>query len=237
MDKDTKGALEAAIMLVKEDPSDSNKEMVAFLQDINNLNEACRDTHKLLKYLEDIDDKKAINDVLHALPDAITAQPFAIHYFQKYSLPKTWGSKTICYYANFGGKHFEKWDGNSLKDGIGGSETAVIRLAEEWAKRGYEVIVYGDPEKECVINDVLYTPWYKFNPRDRFNIFIQWRNSSYSRRIKANKFLVDLHDIYHQTDLESHIDAVDKVMVKSEYHRGLAPDIPSSKFKVVSNGI
>ena len=47
---------------------------------------------------------------------------------------KKWQDNEICYYASFGQKHFELWNGDSLAKGIGGSESAVIYLSEEWAR-------------------------------------------------------------------------------------------------------
>ena len=237
VDKDTKKALEAAKLLYTVDPIPEHAGTVEYLENVNRLNDACGDADKLCTYLEDIGEDALVPKLIDLLPTAISSQPFAIKLRQKNSIPRKWGEKEICYFANFGGQHFEKWDGNSLKTGIGGSETAVIRLAEEWTKKGYKVAVYGDPEKPCEVNGVVYLPWYWFNRNDEFNIFIQWRGSGLAGKIKTKKFLVDLHDIFNEGDHIPVIKDIDKIMVKSKFHRNLAPNIPDDKFVTISNGI
>jgi hypothetical protein len=124
-----------------------------------------------------------------------------------------------------------------LKSGIGGSETAVIRLSEEWAKKGYNVVVYGDPKEPVEINGVTYLPWYYFNKRDRFNIFIQWRATHLAGKIHAKMFLSDMHDVYADVTHKDNIDKLDKFMCKSIYHREFGKDFPVTKVEVISNGI
>ena len=175
VDKDVKKALEAAKLLNSVNPNEQHSGNVDYLTDLNMLNDACGHLDHLIQYMEAIGENTKVVALLNLLPAAFTSQPFAIKARQRNTEPKKWGKKEICYFANFGGPHFEKWDGNSLKTGIGGSETAVIRLSEEWTKLGYKVAVYGDSEQPCEINGVVYLPWYWFNPKDDFNIFIHWR--------------------------------------------------------------
>lgn len=237
--RDTKKALEAAKLLYKEVPTDVNKEQVAFLADLNDLNDACANTDKLSRYLSSIGEDKAVNGLLNALPEAIIGQPFAQKLRNEVIKPKVWGKKEICYFASFGAKHFEQWSGKSLERGIGGSETAVIELSKEWTKLGYKVTVYCDPQHEKgVIDGVTYLPWFEFNKNDQFNIFIQWRSAALAGKIKCNKYLVDLHDVFAGIDYsQDMLKSIDKIMVKSEYHRSLAPQIPDDKFSIISNGI
>lgn len=238
VDKDIKGAVEAAELLLKEQPIQENKENLLFMMDLLDLYEASEATKKQLEYLEAIGEKKSVIKVLETLPEPIAEQPWAINLRRQNSSPRIWEDNEICYFANFGAPHFEKWDGNSISKGIGGSETAVIRLAEEWSKNGYRVTVYGDPEKKCEINGVTYLPWYYFNKGDKFNIFIQWRNPSLSRQIKARRFYVDLHDVTAQVDYSMEImNAIDGVFFKSEYHKAMLSQLPEEKKIVIGNGI
>jgi hypothetical protein len=101
-----------------------------------------------LIYLNSIGSTSSIVKILDALPQAISQQPFAQTIRKNVLPPRKWGKDEICYFANFGAKFFEKWDETALTTGIGGSETSVIRLSQEWAKKGYRVTVYGDPTKE-----------------------------------------------------------------------------------------
>ena len=238
VEKNTKKSVEAAKLLYGVSPTPEHASNVEYLENADRLNDACKNVDELVTYLEDIGNDYLVPAVLDTLPVAISSQPFAIKARQRNAIPKKWGKDEICYFANFGGPHFEKWDGNSLKKGIGGSETAVIRLSEEWVKQGYKVAVYGDPEKPCTINGVVYLPWYWFNSQDKFNIFIQWRGWGMCNKIKCKKFMVDLHDIFAGIDVdESMLPDIDRFMVKSQYHRDLAKNIPDYKFKIISNGI
>jgi hypothetical protein len=154
--------------------------------------------------------------------------------------PRTWGKKEIAYFASFGGGHFEKWGPKSLETGIGGSETAVLELAKEWAKDGYKVTVFNDcGDEEGEHDGVKFVPYYKFNWNDNFNILILWRNPGLlDGEIKAKKIYMDLHDVASQTDwTPERMEKVDKVFFKSKYHRNNLPDLPQEKAIIVSNGI
>lgn len=230
-------ALEAAKLLNEVNPTDINAQNVKMLEDQVALDVASEGAHKLMRYAKDIQREWLIPPIYEAMPEEMQKLPFANRYYNRYKKPRTWGEKEICYYANFGGEHFEKWDGNSMKKGIGGSETAVIRLSEEWTKLGYKVTVYGDPPKECEIKGVRYVPWYKFNHKDRFNIFIQWRGGAIVDKICAKKVYIDLHDVFVEDMYVKKQDNYDKLMVKSKFHREHAPNVLDEKVEVISNGI
>lgn len=236
--RDTEKALEAAKMLYKELPSEENKNTLLFIEDQHELNKACRNTHLLADYLDSIGESYRIPLILNQLPDAISKQPFAINLRKAFTPPRKWKENEICYFANFGGNHFEKWDGSSLEKGVGGSETAVIELSREWVKLGYKVTVYGDPIEKGERDGVTYLPWYYFNKNDNFNIFIQWRGWQLAGKVKCKKFYVDLHDIYSTVDMsKEQIRNIDKIFVKSNYHRQLGLSVPDEKFAIISNGI
>ena len=236
--RDVNKAVEAAGMLYKEVPTDANKQNLAFLYDMKDLTDTCERIDKTCEYFESIDDSEAILRLIECLPSSISTQPFAIKWLQKVSKPRKWADNEICYFANFGQKHFEQWGPESLETGIGGSETAVIRLSQEWAKKGFKVTVYGDPGQKKEIDGVTWLPYYYFNKNDEFSTVIQWRSAALAGQIKCKKFLVDLHDLFSGMDFtDDQITSVDKFMVKSNYHRKLAPNIPDSKFKVISNGV
>lgn len=231
-EKDYEGALSAMEVLIKEQPNEMNTQQYYAIADIVDLQNACKKTDELFTYLDSIDQQEGIRKALDILPQGITSQPFAIEWRKKVTRPRVWASNEICYFASFFCPHLEKWDGRNLKMGIGGSETAVIELSREWVKLGYKVTVYGDPEQPCVVDGVTYLPWYYFNKADWFNIFIGWRNSSYSKEIKCKTFLCDMHDLYADAQLERK--SVDTFMFKSEYHKSLSKGVTS---KVISNGI
>lgn len=237
VEKDVKKAYEASNMLYQESPTEENKQNNLYLADKKDLEEACRNVDYLCRYLHEIGQDGQIVSILDILPDALSEQPYAIRLRNQFTPARRWGENEICYFANFNAPHFEKWDSTSLTKGIGGSETAVIKLSERWAKYGYKVTVYGDPFTKGVQNGVNYLPYYYFNSRDYFNIFIQWRSWALAGKIKAKKFFVDLHDIYSAVDITpNQLNNIDAFMVKSKYHRSLAPTIPQEKFKIIGNG-
>ena len=238
VDKNIDASVYFARKLYEADPKEKRDELLLMLENKQVANEACKKTVDLVEYYKEANEMGSVRALLENMPNYFKELPVFVGLRHKYIEPKRWGDKSIVYLATFGGKHFEQWDETNLQTGIGGSETAVIQLAQEWAKSGYEVTVYGDPKTIGTRNGVTWLPYYEFNPKDRFNIFIQWRGWSLANKIKANKFYVDLHDIFSPLDLtDEYVSAIDKIFVKSEYHRNLAPDVPNEKFNIISNGL
>ena len=236
--KDLKEALKFAEELHKLNPHKETQGTIDYLTEMTELNDACRHLDLLIRYYESKNEEKAVLGALERVPLKMKQLPFYSKLKNRYYPPKKWDENEVCIFANFGNKHFEQWSAKSLAKGIGGSETAVIQLAKEWTKLGYKVTVYGDPGKEAGDHEgVHYRPYFEFNIRDHFNIFIQWRDSSLAGKVKAKKFYVDLHDLWSEVPYLEKIDSIDKIFVKSKYHRSLAPNIEDSKFEVISNGI
>lgn len=144
--------------------------------------------------------------------------------------------KDITYYCG----QTPPWTPDTLKTkGVGGSEEAVINLAREWAKNGYNVIVYNNCTEETVYDGVLYRPWYLFNYRDKQDILVLWRSlRMLDYDINASKIFVDVHDAISPAEfLPKRLDKITKVMLKSKAHRDLFPNIPGDKVVIVPNGI
>lgn len=232
-------AVEASNMLLNVDPSQDNVENHEYLLNLRDMDQACANFDKLCAYLDSIGEVNSIVPMIDRLPMEMQQQPFAIKLRQRYMPARKWGEKEICYFATFGSKHFMQWSEESLNEGIGGSETAVIKLSSEWTKLGYKVVVYCDtPTPHRSKDGVTYLPYYWFNKDDNFNILIQWRANFLAGHVKAKKLLIDLHDIFNPSEYtEEKLKSIDKVMVKSNFHRELAPNIPDSKIEVISNCI
>jgi len=235
--KDIRKAYEASVLVNKFNPTPENQNAEDFLYDQKELDIASENAHKLMKYYESIGKKDLIPKLCTSLPNEMQMLPFAVSAYNKYKEPRIWGEKEICYYATFGSNHLFKWDGDSIKKGVGGSETAVIKLSEEWSKLGYHVTVYCDCGTVKKINDVLYMPYYMFNRRDFFNIFISWRHNMLTNSINSRKHLIDLHDLWVSQSFTKNINAFDKIMVKSNFHRECDTKLPDSKFAIIGNGI
>jgi tetratricopeptide (TPR) repeat protein len=222
---------------VMNDPDD---DALKALKEAKELNEQAKNVFSFAKWLKDQGHLKKIPALLESLPLELGREAFAFYIANEVREPRTWGKNEIAYYASFGSEHFEQWSRNSLSKGIGGSETAVIRLAEEWVKKGYKVTIFGDPrEEEGEINGVMYRPYYEINWRDKFNILILWRSPYFIDRVEsASQLYVDLHDVASQLDwTEERMKKVDKVFFKSIYHRKMVPKLPEEKARVIGNGI
>jgi tetratricopeptide (TPR) repeat protein len=154
--------------------------------------------------------------------------------------PKRWSNNSIVFFASWGTKHLELWNGNSIHKGIGGSESAVIYLSEEWVKQGYEVTVFCDTAKTEIINGVLYVPYFLMNFGDEFQTLILWRSPHLldMPRFKAKNVWMDLHDIVDPLQwTQERIAKVDKVFFKSKWHRDNLPNLSDDKAVIISNGV
>jgi tetratricopeptide (TPR) repeat protein len=236
-ERNVRKAYKSMKLLYKENPTQENKEKLEYLKEMDSLDHASEEAHKLMIYYESLNNSEGIVSMVKSMPKNMQNLPFAWHMYNKHKVPRAWKSDEICYYATFGQAHFEQWGPENLKTGLGGSETAVIRLSEEWVKKGYKVIIYCDCGKQEGMHDgVLYLPYFKCNLKDSFNIFINWRSSHLAGRIKVKKFIIDLHDLFAEDAVKDYT-KYDKLMVKSEFHRELAKGIPDSKIEIISNGI
>lgn len=214
--------------------------MIQTLEEAKTLNDAAQDVMKYAKWLKDQGHTKEITKLLDALAPEFTNEPFVQYLANEYAEPKTWDEKSIVYYASWGGQGIAEWTPESLKNGLGGSETAVVELARHWAKCGYHVTVYTDVgEYAGIYEGVQYKHWSKMNWNDTFNILILWRSPHLlSKDIKAKKLYMDLHDVASQLDwTEARMNRVDGVFFKSAYHRSMLPKLPDTKAHVVSNGV
>lgn len=175
--------------------------------------------------------------LLQALPVSISENAYVAGLRNKHLPPTTWPEKSIVYWA---GKSMEEWTPDTLETGLGGSETAVVHLARLWAKAGYSVTVYGNPGvKEGIYDGVEYLGYHRFNRYDTFDTLIIWRAPwELDHKWKARSVLFDAHDVLNPNEFTpERLANVDRVMVKSEYHRSLIPDVPDDKVAIIPNGV
>jgi len=211
------------------------KERFESVTKLRRWNKMTKNAIEIAQELQALKEDYKLEAFINSLPQIIMGNQNMTNFRHTVLPPKTWSDKSIVYFA---GKAFEKWDPDSLEKGVGGSETAVIYLAKEWAAKGYDVTVYGWPHKEGVYDGVNYLYWWRCNFTDRFNIFISWRNEQiFKLGIEARIKLLDCHDVLNQADILEVDKDIDFYMVKSNYHRTFLPDVPEDRFKVISNGI
>lgn len=191
-----------------------------------------------LKVIEAYEDKSRVEALVNNAPERLHGTKLLEDLVKQYTPPTVWPEKSIAYFV---GRGFERWDETSLANGIGGSETAVIHLAHQWAKLGYKVTIFGDPKTGPHIDSegVEWKHWWQWNMNDTFDTFIIWRNETVlNSPCKAKRVFLDLHDVPAASEYtEERLKKVDKIFVKSAYHRSLLPNVPDEKFVIIPNGI
>lgn len=150
------------------------------------------------------------------------------------------------------GKQIAYWCGNTTfiwsastfeTKGVGGSEEAVVHLSRQWAKNGYKVTVYNNCGTEDVVDpkepNVVYRPFWTFNRRDKWDTMILWRTPMMSDyEINCKNIIVDLHDVISPAEFtDKRLEKINKVLVKTKFHRSLFPNIPNEKIAVIPNGL
>ena len=146
----------------------------------------------------------------------------------------------------------EVWHAGLFKTkGFGGSEEAVVNLADKWAEAGYNVTVYNNCGADVVYTKgyntvdkpgdgvVTYRPYFMFNTRDVVDYLILWRTPGLARfDLGAKKVFVDVHDVIPAGDFTPKVlNRIDGVFVKSDFHRSLFPNVPDEKVAIIPNGI
>lgn len=192
------------------------------------------------KYIElagMVEDKQTL---LKSIPKSISDDIRILSLIYKYLPAHKWDDNSVAIYC---GSSCEKWDGDSIKKGgIGGSETAVIEIAKRMVAKGFKVVVYNQCEADQdgkEIDGVLYRNYWEFNKNDEFNILWCWRLPElFDIDFKAKVKLLDLHDTNNPLELTPRrLENIDKIMVKTKYHRSLYPNVKDEKFEIIGNGI
>lgn len=149
---------------------------------------------------------------------------------------KVWSKGSVVFFC---GKGYEEWGPHTLDKGMGGSEEAVVYLSREMANLGYKVTVFGEVSKvqghKVLGNDniVTWLPWTHIDKRDTFDTLVIWRYPQFVPQFKANKILVDMHDLLPKKIVKPYKNA--HYLFKSQFHKDQYPDIEN--FSVVGNGI
>ena len=124
------------------------------------------------------------------------------------------------------GQAWERWTPLSIdQGGIGGSETATIYTAREFAKLGYRSVVFGDCDgQEGIYDGVEYIHYPKFDEfirKEHFQLFVSSRRADvFQLPIQADKKACVVHDIWLSPDPNANLwaERVDKFMCLSRWH-------------------
>jgi glycosyltransferase involved in cell wall biosynthesis len=192
---------------------------------------------KIAKTLSKIKDKKELKKKYDKIPTELKLHPFICQVRNQKLIKETSSGKDIAFYC---GNTAREWSPDSLKEGIGGSEEAIIHLSRLLSDKGWNVEVYnncGHTEKK--FGKVRFKPFWSFNCRDKQDVVVLWRTPRMAEhKINSDKIIIDLHDVIQPGEFnQKRLAQIDKVFVKSEFHKSLFPNVPEDKFVVVPNGI
>jgi tetratricopeptide (TPR) repeat protein len=234
-------AVEYAEHAVKVDPNhEKSKELLKITRGIKSKIDLAKQYKVIASLLESKGEEDKIKTLLHSVPSDLLDNPYITGLRNKFNKPKKWKEKSIAVYC---GNSPETWNPNSLDEGgIGGSETAVIEICKRLAKKGWKITVYNHagakPEGDD-FDGVTYKNYWDFNFKDEFDVLWVWRlPEMFDYPIKARMAILDLHDVMNPLDFsQDRLDRIDKIFVKTNYHRSLLPNIADEKFEVIGNGI
>lgn len=233
--------------LLEIDPgNETYKQNLLVADSLEAANRASQSVVYLGKYLERIGEVDKLIPLLQAVPSDLQKEPFYSQMRHKFIPPRLWAEDEI---AILCGPGFEGWTPKSIENGLGGSEEAVVYLAQELKKLGWKVTVYANPEsEEGDFDGVTYLNYYKLNADDLFNHLILWRGIGFAD-IKSKvrgKTILWLHDMPNVPDFTpERLKQITKIAVLSEFHRQQVQmyendkfvPIPDAKFFLTRNGI
>lgn len=212
--------------------SDNAKKLGEIVQDTWEMNDFINKTFDVVQYTKKLDNKSTAK-LVENLPDHLMQHPMMQELRIENSNPKIWDKKSVVIMC---GNSLEDWADPSLIKGIGGSETAVIYLSRELAKKGYEVTVFNRcGQLKGDYFGVHYRPYWEFNPKDSFNWLIAWRNPEMCEFVSAKQLWLWNHDKMDNFSEET-IEKVDKFVFLSKW-QAEQTNAPKDKWFLTSNGI
>ena len=217
-----------------------NKQIKGYVEEMEKEVVRLEQVLEVVQSLENMteNDLERIAEILCKVPKDLQSHPALCQIRNRFFVKKESSGKDIAYYC---GMTAHEWNPEMAKTkGIGGSEEAVINLSKEWASKGFNVTVYNNCGTEPMVCDgVTYKPFWEFNAKDKWDVLIVWRHPKLlDYDLNATKILVDVHDVIPNGEFnEKRLEKIHKVMVKTEFHRSLFPNIPNNKIEVIPNGM
>jgi len=127
--------------------------------------------------------------------------------------------------------------------GLGGSETAVVRLAEAFARQGHRPIVYSNIDEPGYYDGACYRDASHFRPEVESDIYIAWRSPEAADwEIRTKRLILWMHD----TDAGDRLTPnrarkFDAIVVLTEWHKKFMLEkydfLKEDKIIVISNGV
>jgi len=214
----------------------SRKDLKAVLKTLKKESAREKEVIETIKRLETITDKEELKKELDNIEDDFKSHPGVCLLRNKNFIKEKSSGKDLviyCYATN------NEWHANTQK-GIGGSEEAVINIADQLSKLGWNVSVYnncGYKDKKC--GSVTYKPHWTWNYRDKQDVVIIWRQpAALDYDINADRIYVDVHDVIQPGEFnEKRIAKMTKALFKTQAHRKLYAHVPDDKVAVIPNGM
>jgi glycosyltransferase involved in cell wall biosynthesis len=208
----------------------------------------------LLNTLQKIENKHKLKAAVDSLPKVLASHPAIVAFRNAHFVKETSSGRDLVISC---GNTAHPWNPETLKAQgkgfVGGSEEAVIYLSRELAKLGWNVTVYNNcgnkPTRDVVAchnhngvmlhHVVTYRPFWERNFSDKQDVVILWR---YPRPldmpINAPKVFLDLHDAVQEDQFTpTRLQRLTKILVKTQFHRSLLPNVPDSKIAIIPNGM
>jgi tetratricopeptide (TPR) repeat protein len=210
------------------------------LRDIVDKMKTLADRHEtMLKHYERIKalPKEEMRKELDAIPDDFKSEPMFCNLRNVNFIKETSSGRDMAILCGYTAR---EWTPDALKEGIGGSEEAVIHLARRFAQAGWNVTVYNNcGHKPQTFDGVTYAPFWTWNYRDKQDVTILWRHPKMADYdINSTKVFIDMHDVIQPGEFnDARLKRIDKIFVKSQFHRSLFPHVSDDKFVVIPNGI
>ncbi len=101
-----------------------------------------RKAEEAIEKAEKIKDKKKLRKYIDGLEDDIKSHPMLSFFRNKHFIKETSTGKDIAYYCSHTDKTWTPL--TAKKDGVGGSEEAVINLSDKLSAKGWDVTVYNN---------------------------------------------------------------------------------------------
>lgn len=204
----------------------------------NKQSEASVFAEKKVERIAKLRSKAKINTEINALPFEVRLHPAVCNLRMAHFIKQGSSGKDLVFYC---GPATEIWNPHTAETkGIGGSEEAVIWLSNLLHKRGWNVTVYANCGiEEESYDGVYWKPYWMWNLKDKQDVTIIWRYPQIiTNDINSDKVMLDLHDTIPEYEFTAErLLKVDKIFVKSTFHRSLYPTIPEDKFIIIPNGI
>ena len=139
-----------------------------------------------------------------------------------------WGTYKNRSIAFFQPSSIESWDPEKLvQEGLGGTETCIIKLAQEFARHNWRVVIFGNPGENYVDKmDEDGIEWYNassFHPDEPFTVFVSLRNPMpFDANLAAQCKILWLHDVtmgdVRYQGSRDLFEDIDQIVCVSDFH-------------------